>query len=153
MRNHRAVFLGVTDSMDKPKIIGDTMIVPSDPEYLSDVDTFLEAVLRGFGADESVIADIAISVSEIVNNAMLHGNKSSSDKAVTIRVNHTNGLVEISVSDEGCGFDPDTIDDPLAEENLLKEVGRGIFIVRSLMDSVNIEAAETGTIIRISKEI
>lgn len=129
------------------------MIVPSDPEYLSDVDTFLEAVLRGFGADESVIADIAISVSEIVNNAMLHGNKSSSDKAVTIRVNHSNGSVKISVSDEGYGFDPDAIDDPLAEENLLKEVGRGIFIVRSLMDSVNIEATGTGTTITINKDI
>ena len=139
--------------MSKPKIIGDTMIVPSDTEYLSDVDTFLEATLRGFGADESVIADIAISVSEIVNNAMLHGNKSSSDKAVTIKVNRSNGSVNITVSDEGGGFDPDAIDDPLAAENLLKEVGRGIFIVRSLMDSVNIEATETGTIITISKEI
>jgi serine/threonine-protein kinase RsbW len=139
--------------MDKPKIIGDTMIVPSDPEFLSDVDTFLEAVLRGFGADESVIADVAISVSEIVNNAMLHGNRSSSDKAVTIRIQHANGSVEISVSDQGSGFNPDTIDDPLAEENLLKEVGRGIFIVRSLMDSVNIEATGKGTTITISKEI
>lgn len=127
------------------------MVVPSDQEYLADVDSFLEATLRGYGADESIIADIAISISELVNNAMLHGNRSSPDKAVTIKVSKTNGAVKITVADQGGGFDPTGIDDPLAKENLLKEVGRGIFIVRSLMDSVDIEATRAGTVVTISK--
>ncbi|UCC43115.1 MAG: ATP-binding protein [Candidatus Zixiibacteriota bacterium] len=137
--------------MDRPRIIGDTMIVPSDQEYLADIDAFLEATLRGFGVDESIIADIAISVSELVNNAMLHGNKSAADKSVTIKLLRENSSVKITISDQGAGFDPDSIEDPLAEENLMKEIGRGIFIVRSLMDSVDIEAATTGTTVTIAK--
>lgn len=139
--------------MDKPKIVGDSIMVPSNQEYLSDVDAFLEATLRGFGADESIVADIAISVSELVINAMLHGNKSSPDKAVTIRISRNDNKVTIAVSDEGGGFKPEEIVDPLAEENLLREVGRGVFIVRQLMDSVDIEATQKGTTIIISKAI
>ncbi len=139
--------------MNKPKIVGDTMTVPSDQEFLADVDTFLEATLRGFGADESVIADIAISVSELVNNAILHGNKAIPDKIVTIKLKRENNAVCISIADEGTGFDPSEVDDPLDDNNLLKEVGRGIFIVKSLMDSVDVQATNNGTTIVIKKAI
>ena len=61
--------------MEKPVITGNIIKVPSDAEFLSDVDMFIEGILRGYGADESVVADIAISVSELVNNAINHGNK------------------------------------------------------------------------------
>ncbi len=148
-----ACFFGVESRMDKPVISGDTIKVPSDQEYLQDVDTFLEGTLRGFGADESVIADIAISVSELVNNAMMHGNKASSGKAVTVKIAHKNGAVVITVSDEGSGFIPEEIADPLADENLMREVGRGIFIVRSLMDKVDISATDKGTAVSITKAI
>jgi len=139
--------------MNKPVITGNKITIPSNQEFLPDVDTFLEGTLRGFGADESAIADIAISVSELVNNAMLHGNKSSEDKFVRTTITRKNGSVIISVSDEGNGFEPDEIDDPMAEENLMREVGRGIFIVRSLMDKVDINATSQGTTITITKEI
>ena len=139
--------------MNKPKIVGDTMTVPSDQEFLADVDAFLEATLRGFGADESVIADIAISVSELVNNAMLHGNRAIPDKTVTIKLKRESDAVCISVADEGSGFDPAEVDNPLDDDNLLKEVGRGIFIVKSLMDSVDVQASTNGTTIVIKKAI
>ncbi len=139
--------------MDKPVITGNTMIVPSDQEYLADIDAFLEATLRGYDADESVVADIAISVSELVINAMLHGNKSSPDKSVTVTINKVNGSIRITVSDEGSGFDPESIEDPLAQENLLKEVGRGVFVVRSLMDEMDIKSTPHGTTVTISKAI
>ena len=139
--------------MDKPVIKGNIIKVPSDPEFLADVDIFLEGTLRGFGANESVVADIAISVSELVNNAMIHGNKSSGDKLVTVKIIRENGSVTIAVSDEGGGFDPTNIPDPLADENLLHEVGRGLFIVRSLMDQVDIQPMSTGTVVAITKVI
>ena len=139
--------------MGKPVIQGDTIRVPSDPEYLSDVDVFLEGTLRGFGTDESVVADIAISVSELVNNAMLHGNKSSDNKTVTVKIKRENDSVTVTVSDEGSGFDPTNIPDPLAEENLMHEVGRGLFIVRSLMDQIDITPTDRGTTVAITKAI
>ncbi len=139
--------------MIKPVIKGNSIAIPSNQEFLSDVDLFIEGVLRGFGADESTVADIAISVSELVNNAILHGNKSNSEKTVTVTISDENGGATISVADQGGGFDPSGVENPIDDANLLKEVGRGIFIVRSLMDTVDIDASGTGTTIRITKGI
>jgi serine/threonine-protein kinase RsbW len=139
--------------MQKPVITGDTIVVPSNTEHLADVDLFIEGTLRGYGAQESVIADIAISVSELVNNAILHGNRSAPDKDVTVRISRENSSVRISVADQGTGFNPEVIENPIEDDNLLKEVGRGIFIVRALMDSVDIAATAHGTTIVITKAI
>ena len=121
--------------MDKPRITGNRIVIPSNAEHLADVDMFIEGILRGYGADESIIADIAISVSELVNNAISHGSKESNQSQVEVEINRHNGSVRISVADQGGGFNPGEIADPLAEENLLKEVGRGFYIVESLMDN------------------
>ncbi len=139
--------------MQKSKITDKRITIPSNQEYLSDVDMFIEGVLRGYGADESVIADIAISVSELVNNAIAHGNAQNDSKRVTVEIDKNSDLVTISVQDEGAGFNPETLSDPLAKENLLKEVGRGIFIVKSLMDSVDIKPSPRGTKIIMTKSI
>lgn len=139
--------------MDKPIIKGNMIEIPSDQKYLSDVDIFVEGLLRGFGADESVIADIAISVSELVNNAIFHGNQTSPDKPVTVICTETSGSVQIVVKDHGGGFDPDAIANPISEENLLKSVGRGIFIVKSLMDAVEVNTTESGTTVTIRMAI
>jgi len=114
---------------------------------------FIEGILRGYGADESIIADIAISVSELVNNAIAHGNAQNDSKKVIVEIGKNTDVVTISVIDEGVGFNPNTLADPLAEENLLKEVGRGIFIVKSLMDSVDIKPSPHGTKIIMTKSI
>lgn len=137
----------------KPVISGTTIVIPSNTEHLADVDMFIEGLLRGAGITESMIADIAIAVSELVNNAILHGNKSSPDKNVTVTFSTTNGIVSIGVTDQGGNFKSEQIADPLAEENLLKEVGRGFFIVNALMDDVTITTSPSGTTITISKTI
>jgi len=139
--------------MKRPIISGDTITIPSSQEYLNDVDVFIEGILRGYGADESVIADIAISVSELVNNAICHGNKSSGEKTVKVRIARNGKEINITITDQGEGFDPEQIQDPLADENLLKEAGRGIFIVRSLMDRVQIAEDNGGTAVTITKQI
>ena len=139
--------------MDKPVISGDTIVIPSDQEFLADVDVFLEGTLRGLGVGESVIADIAISVSELVNNAIVHGNKFARNKSVTIKMAHLNRTLTISVTDQGSGFDAACVPDPLSQENLMKEVGRGIFIVRQLMEKVEILPSPHGTTIAITKSI
>lgn len=139
--------------MQKPTIRGNCITIPSDLEYIADVDSFVEGIIRGWGADESLIADIAISVSELVNNAVAHGNKASPDKEVAVEVAQNDGSVTVTVTDQGGGFDPDAIDDPLKDENLLKAVGRGMFIVKSLMDKVDVRATDSGTTTAISKTI
>jgi len=139
--------------MQRPTITDHRIIIPSNQEYLSDVDMFIEGILRGYGADESIIADIAISVSELVNNAINHGNAKDDSKKVVVEIIRNSDVVTISVQDEGAGFNPDDLSNPLAEENLLKEVGRGIFIVKSLMDTVDIKPSLHGTTITMTKSI
>lgn len=139
--------------MQRPQIKGNRITIPSNQEYLSDVDMFIEGILRGYGTDESIIADIAISVSELVNNAISHGNAQDDSKKVVVEIDKNCDKVTISVLDEGAGFNPNALADPLAEENLLKEVGRGIFIVKSLMDSVDINPSPHGTKITMTKTI
>ncbi|RKX28903.1 MAG: hypothetical protein DRP47_03115 [Candidatus Zixiibacteriota bacterium] len=139
--------------MDKPVITENRITIPPSLEFLSEVDSFIEGILRSYDTDESTVADIAISVSELVNNAVTHGQKAASDKAIVIEIKSVKDKVIITVSDHGGGFDPDQLDDPLADENLLKEVGRGLFIVKSLMDDVDINVSAQGTAITITKTI
>ena len=139
--------------MDSPQISGNTISFPPQEKFLASVDEFVEGFLKRHVSDESVIADIAISVSELVINAISHAGKKSPDKLIVVEIGKTNGEVKISVSDQGVGFNPNAIDNPLADENLLKETGRGIFIVRSLMDTINIETSKQGTTVTITKAI
>lgn len=139
--------------MGKPVIVGNTITIPSHTDHLADVDLFLEGLLRGYGIEESILADIAISVSELVNNAILHGNGEAPDKNVIVSIDHFDHRIRVSVRDQGHGFVPDEIANPLDEANLLKEVGRGIFIVRSLMDKVDIVPTPAGTTITIEKAV
>ena len=139
--------------MEKPKIIDNTIMIPSSQDFLPDVDVFLEGVLRGLGVDESTIADIAISVSELVNNAIFHGNKTTREKTIKVEINKVNGSVKIAVTDEGGGFDLEEVENPIDDNNLLKEVGRGLFIVKSLMDTIDKDTTEAGPPVVITKDI
>lgn len=141
--------------MAGPVIKGNVIFIPSDQDHLVAVDDFLEGTLRGFGLEEPMIADIAISVTEIVNNAIIHGNKSDPSKTVSLTIENENNneTFRFTITDEGQGFDPDKIADPLKEENLMREVGRGVFIVRSLMDSITVEITDGGSIVVLTKNV
>lgn len=131
-----------------------TITIPSSPAKIAAVDEFLEDWLRQKGVSEDIIADLAIAVTELVNNAIKHGNKQIAEKSVTITLDFKDGEVRASITDEGEGFDPDDIPDPLADENLLKEIGRGIFIVKSLMDAFSYSfSSGKGTTLSITKKI
>jgi serine/threonine-protein kinase RsbW len=112
--------------------------IPSTLDYLPKVDEIIEGKLKKLRVKEDQIADIAISVTEAVTNAVVHGNKNDPSKKVKISLRMDSSCVEVTVEDEGVGFDPGSVQSPIEEENLLKEVGRGIFILRSLMDKVDI---------------
>lgn len=132
----------------------DSITIPSSPNKIADVDDFVESWLRKRGVPEDTIADLAIAVTELVNNAIKHGNKQNVKKNVTVGLSYERKKVEAFVSDEGGGFNLDDIPDPLAEANLLKEIGRGIFIVKSLMDDFRYSFSPgLGTTISIAKNL
>jgi len=105
----------------------------------------------GFGEDE--IMQISMAVREGAVNAVLHGNAYAPDKKVTLAFERTSDGLVITIRDQGKGLDLAKIPDPLAPENLLKTSGRGIFLIRSFMDEVQILPSQTGTEIKLVKHV
>jgi serine/threonine-protein kinase RsbW len=93
--------------------------------------------------------NIIISLSEALTNAIIHGNKSNPDKKVSLRIYSTYKTFVIIVKDEGDGFNPYSLSDPRRPENLMKESGRGIFLIRELSNKVEFKFTKTGTEIKI----
>jgi serine/threonine-protein kinase RsbW len=78
-----------------------------------------------------------ISLTEAVNNAIIHGNRKDESKTVKIQLSQAKGHIAIRVSDEGRGFDYQSIPDPTAPENLTKVGGRGVFLMQQLSDRIH----------------
>jgi serine/threonine-protein kinase RsbW len=109
------------------------------------------AVKAGF--DEEETDRIAMSVREATVNAVLHGNQYDPKKRVTVAFEVTPESLSVSVRDEGKGLDPGSVPDPLAPENLLKQSGRGIFLIRAFMDEVRFRSMDPGTEITLIKRV
>lgn len=88
-----------------------------------------------------------LAVNEAVTNAIIHGNKQDQTKKVAITAERTDEKIEITVKDEGSGFDPAAIPDPTDEKQLLKTGGRGVFLIQQNADKVSFE--EEGTLVRM----
>lgn len=129
----------------KPHSFHETLVIGSDLANLTQVESFIETISRKAHLDEDQEGNLAIGLTELVNNAILHGNQSDPQKKVTITVTLQHNVLEVSVRDEGEGFDPDALEDPVAPENLMKESGRGIFLVEQLVGPVTFKKLETGT--------
>jgi serine/threonine-protein kinase RsbW len=113
---------------------------------------------RGIGFDDDSVHWIGVAIRECVINAIKHGNQSDITKHVFVEfetvLRDDAAELAIRVRDQGDGFDPETLANPLAPENLLKASGRGIFLIRSFMDDVRLErAAEGGMEIRMTKRV
>jgi serine/threonine-protein kinase RsbW len=133
------------------KKIGE-LTVPSSQECLTQVDNFAEKLIKKTCFDTSDLDDIAIAISEAVNNAILHGNKLDLSKSVNIKLYICNKYLRIAVEDQGGGFNLNRVPDPRQEENLLKASGRGLLIMRHLMDRIRFKSTRTGMQITMEKD-
>ena len=113
--------------------------IENDSHLLKEVSNKLISALKEKGIDEEIIFDIHVGFEEALRNAMLHGNKEHPGKKVYIETEMTENSIIITVEDEGEGFDHKRIPDPTIGENLLKEGGRGVYLIRHLMDEVRYE--------------
>ena len=110
--------------------------VENDSILLKDISRKLISTLKEKNIDENIIFDIHVSFEEALRNAMIHGNKLDPEKKVVVDTTVDDDKVVISVEDEGEGFAPGAVPDPTLDENLLKESGRGVYLIRHLMDEV-----------------
>lgn len=127
-------------------------------EMLDFVQVVSDHVSRSVGMDEDASHWISVAIRESVINAIKHGNRNDSSKRVFVEFETATAAevpeLKIRVRDEGEGFDPEVIADPLAPENLLKSSGRGIFLIRNFMDDVRLQRApEGGMEIRMLKRV
>lgn len=110
--------------------------IPSRTEHLSIVNRVAEELAEQLAMGEDDRDAVATSVIEAATNAIQHGNRNDASKKVTIRFIVRPGRLEVTIKDQGSGFDPSTVDDPLKPENLLRERGRGVYLIRAFMDEV-----------------
>jgi serine/threonine-protein kinase RsbW len=127
-------------------------------EMLDFVHVVSDHVARSVGLDEDSLHWVCVAIRESVINAIKHGNRNDTSKHVFVEFETASHVeapkLTIRVRDEGEGFDPETLADPLAAENLLKSGGRGIFLIRSFMDDVRVQRApEGGMEIRMTKRV
>jgi serine/threonine-protein kinase RsbW len=132
--------------------------IPSNFELLDVIQVASDRLAVLAGLDEDTIHWIGVAVRESVINAIKHGNREDQDKLVTIEFSISPPAAPtefiVRVVDEGEGFEPQEVADPLAPENILKSSGRGIFFMRSFMDDVVLRrASEGGMEVRMVKKL
>src|SRR5215472_1455308 len=101
-------------------------------------------VAKRAGFDEDDLTKIGMAVRESMVNAVVHGNRYNANKKVRFSIHKDTDRVTVRIIDEGEGFDVESVPDPLAPENLFRNSGRGIFLIRSFMDDCRIRRLEPG---------
>ena len=115
-----------------PKIL----VIKSDISELKNVEIFLQKTFEEWNISQKNFNSVFLCVSEAVVNSIEHGNRNDKNKTVSIRVDCVEQQIDVCVYDEGEGFDFNNIIVPTLKENIKKESGRGIHIIKSLTKEV-----------------
>ena len=119
--------------------------IESNPSNLITVEEFVNYFAVETGVPEERMNGLMLSVTEATTNAIIHANKCDPAKLVKIDVHVEGSKLYIKVKDEGIGFDPAKIPDPTEPDNLLKDSGRGVYLMKFYMDDVRFNITPTGT--------
>lgn len=114
-----------------------TLTLNSTYEEIEKIEGFLNQLQKDINFSDEFYARMMLAVSEAATNAILHGNKLDPEKTVEIAAYQDNGTLIFETRDQGKGFNPENLPDPLAEENLLKTSGRGVFLMEEYADAVS----------------
>ncbi|HYG10650.1 MAG TPA: ATP-binding protein [Pyrinomonadaceae bacterium] len=127
--------------------------LPSRIESIAEAAEAAAGLAQRLNLSEEAAFGLDMAVRESVTNAVLHGNKQDESKQVEVVFEDAGDHIVVTVRDEGAGFDPSSVSDPTAAENLLKISGRGILFMRSFMDTVEWEPHPAGgTVVRMTKK-
>jgi serine/threonine-protein kinase RsbW len=128
------------------------LVLPSRLDELERVDEASLRCARQAGLDEGRSTQVAIAVVEAVTNAIMHGNRQDDSKLVRVRFACAPGEIRVVVHDEGPGFDVSCLSDPTDPERCMQCSGRGIYIMRQVMDSVEFDMSD-GTTVTMTKGV
>lgn len=121
--------------------------VDSTIDNLTRVESFIDEVCLEMNVRDESYGNVLIAVTEAFNNAVQHGNGNDVSKSVVVNATSDGVTMQLSITDEGVGFDYDNLPDPTAPENLEKENGRGVFLMKSLADDVEFD--QKGSLVRL----
>lgn len=113
-----------------------SMKVSNDTRNIRKVSSRILSGISAYNIEENRIFDIRLCIEEAVRNAMVHGNRSDKKKTVKAAYWVENGYLCIEVEDEGAGFDHSGLVDPTIVPHILKDSGRGVYLMKKLMDKV-----------------
>lgn len=133
--------------MNNPEILS----IKSDKNELIKVQKFLSDIFEKKNLPGQCYNKVLLCISEAVVNSIEHGNKNDLHKEVDIRINCLKGNICIEIHDEGEGFDYNKLEDPTTKNNIKKESGRGIFIIKSLCNEL--EFKDQGKIVEIKIDL
>ena len=126
-------------------------LIPSDLTYVIGVNYQISNLLKEFGfPPQDTRVNIPLACDEAISNAIIHGNRSNPDKKVSIQLYVSPNRFRIRVRDEGEGFQLSAVDDPTRGDALLRPGGRGVYLMRNIMDSVNFK--EGGRVVELEKK-
>ncbi|MCC6367636.1 MAG: ATP-binding protein [Bryobacterales bacterium] len=114
------------------------VVYDSDLQSVDSAETSVLEVAQRIGFEEDDLHRIGIALREAMVNAVVHGNKYSAQKKVRLSAWDDGGALKVVITDEGNGFDLSRVPDPLAEENLLRESGRGILLMQAFVDEFQV---------------
>jgi serine/threonine-protein kinase RsbW len=126
----------------------ESITINSDVEKLRVVETLVDTLSKKLGIPDEVYGKILISTVEAVNNAIIHGNNGDTGKMVTVNFTADGNMFDVTVTDQGEGFEYDSLPDPTDPSNIENLHGRGVFIMRSLADMI--EYNEAGNEVKMS---
>jgi len=118
--------------------------IESDPNNLITIEEFVNYFAKDLGLSEEQLSVLLLAVTEATTNAIIHANKCDPSKLVKIHAQIENSKLVIKIKDEGKGFDPTKLPDPTEPENLLKDSGRGVYLMKVYMDEVKYNVTPSG---------
>jgi serine/threonine-protein kinase RsbW len=128
------------------------VVLPSELEVLDRIDTDTLKYSALAGLDNGTASMIAMAAIEAVTNAVLHGNAETGGTEVRVRYDWEPGRITITVEDQGKGFDLSCVLDPTDPERCMESSGRGIYIMREVMDTVEFDISEeSGTRVTMTR--
>ena len=129
------------------------LVLPSHIEAVGETAAAVTDFVKSCGFDEQTAFGVDMALREAVTNAVVHGNQEDETKSVEVIFSCLGNALEIEIRDQGEGFDPVDVPDPVAGDNLLRQSGRGVFLMKTFMDEFAVRRLESGTEVTLVKNL
>src|SRR3990167_3279118 len=137
---------------NRKKMVKVTVLkLPTEVKYIKKASSNILEAVKPYNLGEDKLYDIRLSVEEAVRNAMVHGNSNDANLSVKVKYWIKDEKLNVEVEDEGAGYDLGSLPDPTEGDNIMKGSGRGVYLIRRLMDEVKFN--EAGNSIKMVKHL